>query len=255
MDLPILNQLEKIYPNQDTGAVAIRKLVKNQNLIEQGIKEIDDINDLDEVRDEIGILVGAVNENTEKINVLKEHGFWSNAKLATGSVYDLQHGEWFGALTDSPESYTCFYKVYVGDNANYKYIECYNWITNKSYKNACIGGVWQPWEKTGTTEIIPITALTFLNGFQRYIDSSFGYISRSGNIVHVNVLLAGSVGTVGQPICMLPFTPMANEIHHCNGINAKNIEIRTLTNGALSYNHSAILSDTWINIDIVYTCV
>ena len=39
MELPILNQLEKIYPNQDTGAAAIRKLVKNQNLIEQGIKE------------------------------------------------------------------------------------------------------------------------------------------------------------------------------------------------------------------------
>lgn len=39
MDLPILNQLEKIYPNQDTGAEAIRKLIKNQNLIEQGIKD------------------------------------------------------------------------------------------------------------------------------------------------------------------------------------------------------------------------
>ena len=81
MDIPILNQLEKIYPNQDTGAVAIRKLVKNQNLIEQGIKEIDDINDLDEIRDKIGVLTGlkttvktdlvsAVNENREQINDL-----------------------------------------------------------------------------------------------------------------------------------------------------------------------------------------
>lgn len=39
MDLPALNNLEKIYLNTDTGADAIRKLVKNQNLIEQGIKE------------------------------------------------------------------------------------------------------------------------------------------------------------------------------------------------------------------------
>lgn len=39
MDLPVLNQLEKIYPNQDNGAQAISKLVRNQNLIEQGIKD------------------------------------------------------------------------------------------------------------------------------------------------------------------------------------------------------------------------
>lgn len=56
MDLPILNQLEKIYPNQDTGAEAIRKLVKNQNLIEKGIKEIDDAYDLGEVKEQINTL-------------------------------------------------------------------------------------------------------------------------------------------------------------------------------------------------------
>lgn len=56
MDIPILSSLEKIYPNQDTGAVAIRKLVKNQNLIEQGIKEIDGINDLDPIREQINVL-------------------------------------------------------------------------------------------------------------------------------------------------------------------------------------------------------
>lgn len=39
MELPALNQLEKIYPDSDTGAIAIRKLIKNQNLITVGIEE------------------------------------------------------------------------------------------------------------------------------------------------------------------------------------------------------------------------
>ena len=39
MDLPVLNQLEKIYPTQDSGAQAISKLVRNQNIIVQGIED------------------------------------------------------------------------------------------------------------------------------------------------------------------------------------------------------------------------
>ena len=104
-----------------------------------------------DMNNKFGEIEGRDNKLQQQINVLKEHGFWSNAKLASGSAYDLQHGEWFGTLTNSPESYTCFYKVYVGDNANYKYIECHSWVTSNSYRNKCIGGAWQFWEKIPTT--------------------------------------------------------------------------------------------------------
>lgn len=59
MDLPILNQLEKIYPSQDNGAQAINKLVRNQNLIEQGIKDIQIIageKELQEILKQINVL-------------------------------------------------------------------------------------------------------------------------------------------------------------------------------------------------------
>lgn len=52
MEIPVLNQLEKIYPNKDNGAVAIRKLVKNQNIIEQGIAEIN----IEKLTEQINIL-------------------------------------------------------------------------------------------------------------------------------------------------------------------------------------------------------
>ncbi|WP_410495132.1 hypothetical protein QTL86_13510 [Cellulosilyticum sp. ST5] len=39
MDLTVLNQLEKIYPTQDSGAQAISKLIRNQNIIVKGIED------------------------------------------------------------------------------------------------------------------------------------------------------------------------------------------------------------------------
>ena len=81
MDLPILNQLEKIYPNTDTGADAIRKLVKNQNLIEQGIKEIDDAYDLDEVREQINVL-----SEYSIIDLPMDDGFSASSSTRTNKI-------------------------------------------------------------------------------------------------------------------------------------------------------------------------
>lgn len=81
MDLPILNQLEKIYPNADTGAAAIRKLVRNQNLIEQGIKEIDDINDVEALQNQINVL-----SEIKVIDLPMNDGFSASSGTRTNKI-------------------------------------------------------------------------------------------------------------------------------------------------------------------------
>lgn len=79
MELPILNNLEKIYPNKDTGAEAIRKIVKNQNLIEQGINDAELLQGPQGPKGETGA-TGA-NGNTPFIGT---NGNWWIGEIDTG---------------------------------------------------------------------------------------------------------------------------------------------------------------------------
>lgn len=101
-----------------------------------------------------------------------------------------------------------------------------------------------------TTETKSISSVSFLNGFERHSDASYGYFVRTGSMVHVNFLLKAN-GAGNAMIFKLPWIPIANEIHKCD-----NLELRTMTDGYLHMMGSTYTGKDWsyICIDFTYTC-
>ena len=108
------------------------------------------------------------------------------------------------------------------------------------------------WHQIATTETVDVSTLVLLNGFERHGDLSFGIVSRSGNNVHLSLLLVeNGVGAsyVSTIICALPFRPMANEIHFLDGY-----EFRTQVDGHLYLNGPLANTRRLIRLSINYTC-
>lgn len=114
------------------------------------------------------------------------------------------------------------------------------------------GRAWGKWVQISTTETVDASTLVLLNGFERHGDLSFGIVSRSGNNVHLSLLLVeNGVGAsyVSTIICALPFRPMANEIHFLDGY-----EFRTQVDGHLYLNGPLANTRRLIRLSINYTC-
>ena len=105
------------------------------------------------------------------------------------------------------------------------------------------------WNKVSSDEMIDLSTITFLNGFSRYVDTSFGCISRSGKIVHVNMLLATN-GAGNNVIFKLPFIPARNQIHICYGL-----EFRTNIDGSLLLNGVLPNTNNYMAVEFDYTCI
>lgn len=144
MDLPILNQLEKIYPSQDRGYEAIRKLVKNQNLIEQGIKEIDGMNDLDEIRKQI-------NDLNDDRGYLKTKSLSFNLAIKNGKYIMTNDTDCPDGSTNSTWliDVTQMNDVYVLQEAFCLHSPIGN--TGRKYHRYMVNKVWQAWEPIATT--------------------------------------------------------------------------------------------------------
>lgn len=104
--------------------------------------------------------------------------------------------------------------------------------------------------------LIPQKVLQLQNGFEFWEDSSYGAIARIGNIVHVNFLLKGGMGTPGGIICKLPYIPLSNEIH-CLSFRDKIFEIRTFRDGIIRLEGGLPSEDTstCYCIECNYICV
>lgn len=162
----------------------------------------------------------------------------------------------FAQANDAPD--TGWFYAFITRHSNEQL--CYASIILHSFGGAMYEGVIQSgmfsgWEQIATTKIVDLSTITFLNGFSRYPDPTFGYISRTGHIVHVNMLLNGTTGVGNNNVCLLPFTPARNEIHTAVSIDKISLEVRSKTDGTISYEEGAILNCAWIKLDFEYTCV
>ncbi len=257
MDLPVLNQLEKIYPNQDNGAQAISKLVRNQNLIEQGIKDAQLIEGPQGPQGEIGPqgntpFIGvngnwwigeddtgisadaaiSVQELQEQINDLSKPQLINQSQ-----VNDTKATGFYAFIGNGSDGYTnghlYLLNVYGGTPTGFgvsviQVLSCvYNAdveknIRYRTYYSAV--DVWQPWQQITTTSTWKSTSSNLVNGWQAWGGIYLPTFTRNGNVVTVTNGNIGSgaitVGTIiltGIPTEYIPSSLRTAVLKHSTG--------------------------------------
>lgn len=232
MDIPILSNLEKIYPNKDTGAEAIRKLVKNQNLIEQGIKEIDDLNDTEALQEQINVLSSNLKTKIVDYSLIDQlletenYMFLGNGTdgFANGALINLQiiAGK-FDTKASVTQIATTTYQAGAGIYMKFRTFYL---------------GVWSPWQQIATTEKVsfsptPLTGFTVLN--------NASYIQNG--IAHINLKVkkdSGYFDTTTTAMCTLPFASKIPDspftsVFGEHGVSYKEIAYNVFANSSTIY--------------------